>query len=164
MDATMLANAAAMTAVVMLLVSLLSPFVESIPAFADTPDNKARHDAALRLLNVVLNVAVVFVFAAASASGGLALADLLPLLVQALAQSAGAHFAYHVVTQGPAAGASGASDAPASSSNAAPDFPPGIPSLDALGLPLATPATTPSVPAAVDLAASASTAPATPAA
>lgn len=138
LNASLLANAAAMTAVVTLLVSLMAPFVESIPAFADTPENKARHDAALRLLNVLLNVGSVALFALAS--GGVSASDLLPLFVQALAQSAGAHFAYHVVTQGPV----GAIPAPASPATVAvsaatsvPDYPVGVPSVAALGLPLA---------------------------
>lgn len=133
MNATLLANAPAMTAVVMLLVSLLSPFVEAVPLFADTPANKTLHDAALRLLNVALNVAVVFLFAAAT--GGVTLADVLPFLVQALTQAAGAHFAYQVVTS--SGGASSASAATPAVASEPPDFPPGAPNVQALGLPVA---------------------------
>lgn len=125
MDTGLMANAATMTAIVVLLVSLITPFVESVPALSDTAENKARHDAALRGLNVLLNVAVVFLVAAATST--VTLADVLPLVVQALAQSAGAHFAFHVVTQGPTGVQLG---------DAQPgDFPPGAPSVAALGLP-----------------------------
>ena len=128
----MLANAAAMTAVVTLLVSLLAPFVESLPGLADGP----RHDAALRLLNIALQLAVVFLLAAATS--GVGAADVLPLVLQALAQAAGAHFAYHVVTKGSAqTGALPVQPAAASTTYPAEpaDFPPAAPSVAALGLP-----------------------------
>ena len=133
MNVGLLTNAAALTAVVTLLVSLLAPFVEAVPAFADTPANKRLHDAALRLLNVALNILVVFAFTASTSD--LQLADVLPLLMQSLAQAAGAHFAYQVVTGGPTA-TTPAGSALATDTSAG-DVPPGAPSVEALGLPAA---------------------------
>jgi hypothetical protein len=126
-----LLDAVAMTAIVSMLVGLFAPFVEGVAIFADTPENKQRHDAALRLLNLALQIATVVLSVAAVRS--LTLADVLPLLAQALAQAAGAHVGFRVVTR------SSASDSKSDSNGIGgppvDDIPPGFVSPASVGLP-----------------------------
>ena len=87
-------DATAMAAVVTFLVSVLKPFVEELP-FARV--GSTTHDASLQLLNVLLNAGLVVLVAAAA--GSLSLPTVLPLVLQALAQAAGAQVLYTTTTR-----------------------------------------------------------------
>lgn len=93
MDSTLI-DATALTAIDSFLLSLLKPFVELLPfAHPDAPT----HDSTLRLLNVVINLLVVA--GVAASQGRLTAANALPLVLQALAQSAGGQVFYTTVTR-----------------------------------------------------------------
>lgn len=87
-------DAVALAAIATFLLSLIKPFVELLP-FART--TCATHDATLRLLNVLLNIALALL--AALAAGQLTTTTCLPLLLQGLAQAAGAQTLYHTITR-----------------------------------------------------------------
>lgn len=87
-------DAVALTAVATFLLSLIKPFVETLP-FART--TSPTHDATLRLLNVLLNIALAML--AALVAGQLTGATWLPLILQGLAQAAGAHTLYQTTTR-----------------------------------------------------------------
>ena len=87
-------DATAMAAVVTFLVSVLKPFLEELP-FAAV--GSKTHDASVQLLNILLNVGLVVLVSAAT--GGLSLAAVLPLALQALAQAAGAQVLYTTTTR-----------------------------------------------------------------
>ncbi len=89
-----LSNAAALTALVTFVTSLLKPLVELLPfARPDAP----LHDWTLRVLNVLLNLAAVFILASLNHQS---ISDnLLQLLVQAFGQAAGAQLLYSTTTR-----------------------------------------------------------------
>jgi len=87
-------DATAMAAIVTFLVSVLKPFLELVP-FAAV--GSKTHDARVQLLNVLLNVGLVC--GVAAATGGLTAVAVLPLALQALAQSAGAQVLYTTTTR-----------------------------------------------------------------
>jgi hypothetical protein len=87
-------DAVALAAIATFLLSLIKPFVELLP-FART--TSPTHDATLRLLNVTLNIALALL--AALAVGQLTATTWLPLLLQGLAQAAGAQTLYHTATR-----------------------------------------------------------------
>ncbi|MGZ3676049.1 MAG: hypothetical protein ACXVCO_17230, partial [Ktedonobacterales bacterium] len=87
-------DAVALAAIATFLLSLIKPFVELLP-FART--TSPTHDATLRLLNVLLNIALALL--AALAAGQLTATTWLPLILQGLAQAAGAQTLYHTTTR-----------------------------------------------------------------
>ncbi len=87
-------DAVALAAIATFLLSLIKPFVELLP-FART--TSPTHDATLRLLNVLLNIALALL--AARAAGQLTATIWLPLILQGLAQAAGAQTLYHTATR-----------------------------------------------------------------
>jgi hypothetical protein len=91
---SILYDAVALAAIATFLLSLLKPFVELLP-FART--TSPTHDATLRLLNVLLNIALALL--AALAAGQLTATTWLPLILQGLAQAAGAQTLYHTATR-----------------------------------------------------------------
>lgn len=91
---SILFDAVALAAIATFLLSLLKPFVELLP-FART--TSPTHDATLRLLNVLLNIALALL--AACAAGQLTATTWLPLILQGLAQAAGAQTLYHTTTR-----------------------------------------------------------------
>lgn len=87
-------DAVALAAIATFLLSLIKPFIELLP-FART--TSPTHDATLRLLNVLLNIALALL--AALAAGQLSATSWLPLILQGLAQAAGAQTLYHTATR-----------------------------------------------------------------
>ncbi len=87
-------DAVALAAIATFLLSLIKPFVELLP-FART--TSPTHDATLRLLNVLLNIALALL--AALAANQLTPTTWLPLILQGLAQAAGAQTLYHTATR-----------------------------------------------------------------
>jgi hypothetical protein len=118
--ANALAQSAAIAAIVTMLIGYVRPFIEQLP-FARP--SAPTHDATLRLLNLLLNLAGVLALAA-TAPGGVQPTDWLPLGIQTLAMAAGSHIIFHTVTssagQGAGQGASQASQSSQSSQSSQP--------------------------------------------
>lgn len=91
---SILFDAVALAAIATFLLSLIKPFVELLPFVRTTSPT---HDATLRLLNVLLNIALALL--AAYAAGQLTATTWLPLILQGLAQAAGAQTLYHTTTR-----------------------------------------------------------------
>ena len=88
-----LIDGTAFAAVTTYLVSCVKPFLEAYVPFA--ADGSRTHDATIRLVALVVNQALVLLAAGATAHlGGPAGANPAQLLLQALAQTAGAHILY----------------------------------------------------------------------
>ncbi|MBF6588909.1 MAG: hypothetical protein IVW57_00075 [Ktedonobacterales bacterium] len=85
------------TTLVTMALQLVKPFMESVPAFAPT---SKLHDPTLRLINVLLNVAVVCAMAATA--GTFTPANWLSYLLVAAGQSVGSHVVFSIVS-GPSA-------------------------------------------------------------
>jgi hypothetical protein len=116
-----LVDGALVAALVTFVISLAQPLIESLPGLSDTLANKARHDAVLRLANVLCNIAGVA--AVLASTRALTSLDVLPIILQGVLQASGSHFLYRVVAGPPSV----PSDVSA--------FPPGVNSFAGLGLP-----------------------------
>lgn len=89
---TQLLDAAGWTAVSTYLVSIAKPFLETYVPFAK--DGGATHDAAIRALSLLINL--VLVVLSAIGTGTLTSTSPAVLVIQALAQTGGAHVLYSV--------------------------------------------------------------------
>lgn len=93
---TLAAYALSIAALVAALIStIIKPLIETLPAFSSTAPDQRAHDALLRGINLLLNLAGVLILA--HATGQDALDAWLPIALQVGLQALGAHALYQAV-------------------------------------------------------------------
>lgn len=97
LDTTTLVTYLATVATVIAIVisRFIKPAVESIPALSPTAPNKRLHDAVLQVVNLVLTIAGVLIYA--RLQGQLTLDNWLPMAIEVALAAMGAHGIYHGV-------------------------------------------------------------------